>query len=436
MPAPIENVTIRPEEWLLAASVSLISGAPGPRLQPSKPAKPDHWRKALDLARWHRLPPALYRVPFDDGAVPRPPAAIAAELAEAYRGNVGRGLLLRLDINRILAALVDSAIPAMVIKGVAVEDELYPHAGMRPAGDIDLLVSRPQLPHAEQVLKSLGFLAAGDEERREAYRLHHQHLAPYWHPQTKSTVELHWHVVRPDGPHRVDVSGLWDRARRASMSGTPYLKLSPEDQLLHLCLHFFSDRQWSRNGALFQLCDIALMLNGRGPSLDWVQFADRVLASAVGPSVYAALFAANMVTGSTLSDEVESRLRPDAFDESEATRFVLARVVGFTREIPPGPVETLATPGTLAKLGGLAQTLLPPSRRISGGSRSRHKGEGIADLLFRPVKVVTAVARLFRYLPHVREQVLVERWLGQQSGQAENAMRKPMQASAADRQSA
>ena len=306
----------------------------------------------------------------------------------------------------------------MVLKGVATDDEVYPRVGLRPSGDIDLMVPPSRLLEGEQVLQSVGFTPYGDLERQEAFRAHHHHLVPYVHPRTQTVVELHWNIVNPEGPYKMEVDGLWDRARSTALAGAPYLKLAPEDHLLHLCLHFLSDRQSSRGSALSQLCDIALILNRQALVIDWGRFTERALQYGVGPPVYAALYGSALVTGTDLDDVVSDRLRPETFDEKKARLFVIRRVIKTGREVSVGLSEALALPGTSAKVKGLVQALRPPARWTPGAvSRQEHPERTGKNLLARPLQILAGVGKLALHIPTLWQAVILERWLGQILGQ-------------------
>ena len=419
---PAKSVRVKPEEWLLAWSISRVSGAPGPHLAPSRPLQQRHWSKALRLAEWHRMLPMVHSASQHATAVPPPPESVARTVEQAYRLNVGQGLLRRWELKNLLDAFRDRKLPAMVLKGVAVEDDLYSDPSLRPVGDIDLLVRRSQLSEAEGALASLGFLPSGDLERRKAFRQHHHHLIPYFHPRTHSVVELHWQLLNPRGPYRLNVDLFWERARNATLAGTPYIALSAEDQLLHLCLGFFSDRMWSRNGALFQLCDIALALNKQAQTLDWDQLCDRAIESRSAPSVYASLLACSAATGSVLPESVVTRLRPEELDEAKAMLFVTKRVIGTGREVSVGTVEALALPRTGAKVRGMLQALRPSAKWTPGRvSRQAYRGRSAKSFLLHTVRVLASAARPLMHLRYLWQQVAVEGWLAQVSGQSKSA---------------
>ncbi len=407
---------VSPEEWLLSRAIAAVVGHHSLELVPVRPLDSRHWEGVLRLATFHRLVPVLYYAALSRDGLPEVPDSVLSVLRREHRATLARNLLLRAHLQQLLQVLAERGIPVIVLKGVVL-DELYPQPGLRPFGDIDLLMRPSDLPQGEELLRSLGFLPAGQPDTQEAYRRHHHHLVPYDHQRTGTRVELHKHIVRPDGPYSLEVGNLWDRAQPGLLNGVPYLKLAPEDQLLHLCLHFLVDRRGLRPGALLQLCDIALMVTRHGQKVPWGPFSQRLLDSSLGAAVYTALYATRLATGTPLSVMMERTLRPAQFDEANARLFVFRRVFDASSEIPGSLVGAMAASGVSGKVRALARALLPPHRWTPGGGLrltrpSVHTG---VHFLLRPINVARGIGSLLLHCSQLWEQVRVEKWLRQQS---------------------
>ena len=410
------EATVRPEEWLLARAIAAMVGHHSLGLVPARPLESRHWEGALRLAAFHRLVPVLYYASQSGDSLPQVPAGVLPVLKREHHATLARNLLLRAHLQQLLQAFQERDIPVIVLKGVVL-DELYPQPGLRSFGDIDLLMRPADLPQGEELLRSLGFSPAGQPRAQEAYRRHHHHLVPYDHERTGTRVELHKHIVRPDSPYSVDITTLWEHAQPAFLNGVRYLKLAPEDQILHLCLHFLIDRQGLRPGALLQLCDIALVLTHHGQRVSWEPFTLRLLNNSLGSPIYTALYAARLATGTPLPQVVESTLRPAGFDEANARLFVFRRVFACSSEIPGSLVGAMAASGVSRKVRGLARALLPPDGWTPGGGLrlTRPSIRNGVRFLLRPIYVVRHIGNLLLHGSQLWEQVRVERWLHQQS---------------------
>ena len=407
------NIKLQPEEKLLLWCIARLSDPIGSELSPfQSPGRP-RWKRVVHLATWHRLLPVLYYFTKRDPFLSEVPPGLLSQLEQTSRWTIAQHLLLRADLQKILVALRRRDIPTIVLKGIPLAERLYPQPELRPTSDIDIMVQRSDLSRAERVLESLEFVPPKNVALQDAFRQHHHHLAPYLHQHTKTVVELHWQVVRPDRPHQLDVAGIWDRAQETSVGGALGLVPAPEDQFLHLCSHFLGDRLGRRRGALLQLCDIILLLNRDGPSMRWDEVTDRILAQSLGPAIYTVLYATKLIPAAFYPEDVERRIRPAALDEKRARQFVIRRVIGTGNEVPAGLVQGLAALRIGGKVRGLRKALHPPAPWTPGGnSRVALTSERDFSLyLRRPLKVLGALGKAVFYLRQLRDQVLVERWL-------------------------
>ena len=123
------------------------------------------------------LMPLLYRAAREGiGQVPaaRREMLLSADLtAIAWHGNL-------IDATReIVEACEARGIRATLLKGISISDQYYPDAHLRPMGDIDILVSAPEIATVESTILQLGY-------RRQPHYQHRagaHHGAPLFHPE-------------------------------------------------------------------------------------------------------------------------------------------------------------------------------------------------------------------------------------------------------------
>jgi hypothetical protein len=175
-----------------------------------------HGSGAAGLA-WQRIRgSALADLPVADG------------LHQAYRLQVLRNAAREEEIQEIFAFVQSAGIEALLVKGWSVA-RTYADSGLRPYGDIDLVVCPSQKTAAEQLL-------AG----RELVDLDHGEF------------------------HELDgraFSGLFERSQIVAGIRFP----GPEDHLRLICLHFLRHGGWRP----LWLCDIAAALEAQPQSFDW-----------------------------------------------------------------------------------------------------------------------------------------------------------------------
>ena len=81
-----------------------------------------------------------------------PPQVFQALQASYYKTAAHNALLFR-ELERVLAAFAAAGIPVIVLKGAVLAQTIYPDPGLRPMGNLDLLVNRDQIELAVAILK-------------------------------------------------------------------------------------------------------------------------------------------------------------------------------------------------------------------------------------------------------------------------------------------
>lgn len=387
------RLRLSPEESLLVAAVG------GPAADPA--AMPD-WHRLLELASWHRVLPLLHQhlaaVAEAGGTVPAP---VLEELQRLARESMARGLYLRTELGRVLAALAAEDVPVVLLKGAALVETVYPHVGLRPMGDLDLLVPREDVERAHEAVRALGYEVKGakvQERDDDAWLATIHHHLPLVLPATGAVVELH-HRILVDR-HGWDVDGVWARARPLDAS-PPRLVPAPEDLFLHVAAHFALDRINRGRHALGQLADVVRLAQG---GLDWDAVVARARQDQVADRVFLAVLAADLLVGGVAPPATLDALRPASYTPALGAAFVRDRVL---RAAPALPLEQLA--GGRRRLFG-AHTLEvyvrpdevePPSRMRLRARRLASIAGRAARLAARPRALVDDV-RLSRWTLRLR----------------------------------
>jgi hypothetical protein len=158
------------------------------------------------------------------------------ELQQAYRLHTLHALAYQQKIKRAFSTLRADGIEPILIKGWA-NARLYPQAGLRPYGDVDLCV-RP-----DGYEKATGLLLKMDDART--------------YP-----VDLHKALGRLDERRWEE---FYERSRVVNLDDERVRILSAEDHLHILCVHMLEDGAWRP----IQLCDIAAVVESADSGFDW-----------------------------------------------------------------------------------------------------------------------------------------------------------------------
>jgi hypothetical protein len=314
-PPPRRSPGAPKAEWevLTAAARTHLSAADRSRLLHALTA-PIDWEQLLELAFHHDLAPLLLR---SLETIDRPaavPASILTKLQRARAANALRNRLLFEELACLLNSARSRRIDVIALKGAALAETVYGDRALRPMRDLDLLVRQEHLAEVEAFLTSRGYGLNREWARAEDWhRRHDYHLAYRKQPDglPPLCIELHWHLVVPSWTCRPDLDGLWARAVPATIAGIGAMTLSPEDAVLHLCLHACKHRL---TAALRTYCDIAETLRRYSAHFDWPAVRDRALEWRMGEFVHVPLAIARDVLGAHVPGAILDEMVPESFD--------------------------------------------------------------------------------------------------------------------------
>jgi hypothetical protein len=223
---------------------------------------PLHLFRTADIAWWtvlrrRRLFPLLYVRLQRAGLIEAVPPAAAQLLRYDYLAALQLFLLQKVAARRLLGPLGDAGIEAILLKGADLRLRLYEDPVTRPMTDLDLLVAPASLGAVRDLLRSLGYTLSLDSvnprpDFRERYRVGLHFLSP---PPASLMVDIHWELEAVAGYYRLPYARLASQAHTLDWEGLPVKVLSPEHALLHLCLHYYDERDIA-----LKLVDLGLAL--------------------------------------------------------------------------------------------------------------------------------------------------------------------------------
>jgi hypothetical protein len=171
-------------------------------------------------------------------------------------------------------------------------------------GDIDLLVQTDHVSQAEDTLVHLGYrLSVGPRDAPRERNYHVRYTIDRGIP-----VEIHWGLEEPWRPVRVDLDGIWRRARPATIATCPVLIMALEDLVPYLCLHVACHHKLEKS--LQGLCDISLTIRAHKQSLNWRVVEQRAHEWRIAKHAYLALRLTRDLLNAPIPDSILSALEP------------------------------------------------------------------------------------------------------------------------------
>ena len=281
------------------------------------------WDRLATVSYAHGIAPLIYHSLVESDAIGVVPAAVAQKLRNSYYANAARNSLLYDDLKKLLLALRQEEIDVIVLKGAALAETVYSHRALRPMSDIDLLVRKGQLSKVESKLLDIGYLFDGHGKAKEFYLEHRYHWV--FAKRSDISIEIHWHIKRPERPFSIDIDGFWERAQWTKIAGVGALVLSPEDLMLHLCQHF-----WKHNlaGGIRPLCDIAENTSYYGDGIDWTKIANISSEWGMNAGSYLVLSLARELLDAPIPKGFLSDIKPVNFN-MEVINWAKEAVLGY-----------------------------------------------------------------------------------------------------------
>ncbi|HEX6039025.1 nucleotidyltransferase family protein [Longimicrobium sp.] len=339
------------------------------------------WDAFLALAERNRLLPLAHRALAERADVPE---TVRSHLRSAYAVNARHALQLAGELRRLLDALDQAGVRALAYKGPALAVRAYGHLALRTYSDLDLLVRPADVPTAEGVLRTHGYVSTYHfTPAQDAAFRRVDGDYPYHHPRTGGLVELHGRVSSTRFVAELPTERLMARARPVPIGGGDVPAPADDDLFLALCLHGAKHR-WARLEWL--ACAAALAVRA---AVDLSAVLRRAGEAGARRATLLALLLARDALGLALPADVEASIETDQSLDALAAE---ARGLWFADDVDTDE----ATP---ANLRFNARLMDGPSQRARYAAR----------WLFLPspedwtwVRLPDALAPLYRVLRPLR----------------------------------
>lgn len=251
-----------PESRLIRRSAGVgRSGAPDDDWTPHDV----DWPRLIDLAKGHGVLALVARDLKHRGWDGVPPDVVNA--LTGYRAALtARNLSMTRQLLGILELLSGHGITALPYKGPVLAAYAYGDVGMRPFGDLDLILSERDVLPARELLMSDGYRSLSPRTDDGAGGLPRGYALALGGGNERPIVELHWRLA-PSFP--LTMERLLPHTRSFPLLDSSVPCLCPEQFLLALCVHG-GKHAWER----FEWISGVAHLIARHPDLDWDRVAD------------------------------------------------------------------------------------------------------------------------------------------------------------------
>ena len=186
---------------------------------------------------------------------------VRALFVEARRHAWASNLRLLDAARPALESLAAAGIRTMLLKGAVLANPPYFEPGLRPIGDVDVLVEPVHARAATRILEESGWVAWRKHSERDLLLAHGLDLRKPPH----GALDLHWYLLAECCWAGAD-EGVWQRAQPMTSVTSTTVVPAAADLLLHICVHGL---RWSPVHAGHWVADAVRIIQTSGERLDW-----------------------------------------------------------------------------------------------------------------------------------------------------------------------
>ena len=214
----------------------------------------------------------------------RPPRDIARQLRTDIMSVIGRNLAGR---NTLATTVRATGKPALLLKGVDLDERLYGNIGLRRMSDVDFLVRVGDVAAYDAHLRRQGYQPTPHPTKAIVVSDNHCNAQYRAEGTRKLPLELHWRLANDSWSRSVDEEGIWARAIPHPQFAPDAHVMAPEDLVLYLCLHL---KHHTFGTPLTQIWDLAEIVRSSSFAVDWPTVRARArewrLTEALGIALY------------------------------------------------------------------------------------------------------------------------------------------------------
>lgn len=252
---------------------------------------PSDWGRLLPLAHAEGVGPLLYWRLSRSGKFSLLPEEIRNFLRAMYAGTWSKNQRLFKELETLSGLFQAAGITPVLLKGACYALTIYPDIGLRPMGDLDLLVPKGQFAEAVQIARSLGYVDSGPEAAPGLKDLLSQEVCLV-KPDGSAVVEIHHSLVADQTfTYSVKVDWFWEQTESlpvmdARLAGLRML--TPTAQVLYAAAHAML-QHGGHTVPLRWEYDLDQLIRVYAGRLDWGLLLSKARAFAWGSALGASL---------------------------------------------------------------------------------------------------------------------------------------------------
>jgi len=259
------NLNISQKIVLLTATADLTEESVESLKQLLK-SNPD-WPYIKNFTQTQGTAPLLFKVLKKNNLSHLVPEVYYNYLQSLYYQTHSQNILALEQLKKVLAAFNKAGIKTILLKGIASAEFIYKDLGLRPMGDIDIMVEPDNILAGEKILFELGYI---NEMPYKSYKLRtlniYNHLNTFHYKNIK--LELHRELNSSHHIYRIPSEFVWKNIKQVNIEGETAYTLNTEANIQYLSIHsvvHFLNKKIRLNS----FADIAELLKIEKNNINW-----------------------------------------------------------------------------------------------------------------------------------------------------------------------
>jgi hypothetical protein len=266
-----------------------------------------------------------------------------------YRHDWYRNQLLVRNITPVLSTLEEAGIQTLLLKGAALIHGYYADYGVRPMGDLDLLVHPSDAWKTMEMLRAMGWVPGKGRRKYREEIVEETREKLMFSPEGGHHLDLHWHALAshldPNGSEKTDAV-FWSGARSIQFHGVTTAVPDPADLLLHVCIH--GSEGQAILPPLRWVADSFVLIQKAGADLNWERLMQQAKEHHLSPPLCDTLGYLSEVLEASIPEAVLNDLRAIPVSRKHQLQYAIWTTPVSIREslTPPAtPWEALQSHG-------------------------------------------------------------------------------------------
>ncbi len=290
-----------------------------------------NWQRTMENLSRHRLSLIFYHFLIAADYLKAVPPSINKRLKQKSYTNAVRSLAQEMALKTILNSFAREAIPAIVLKGLYLDQKIYSCKNVRSSGDIDLFLREEHADRGIDILTNLGYRQMNDGLRIQLLKVYPERLKkafPTLQFSKQDMIPIHIGLHRLLGcskryrATKIEIEDIWAESRLTQFGDMPMYEMRIEHLLIYLCLHLSVQHDFD---CLFWTRDLKEVIDGSNENIDWEYIVNCVKNWQVKTYTYFALLFAQRIAAAQVPLSVLNQINPQHFS-AKVFEFLLERM--------------------------------------------------------------------------------------------------------------